>query len=354
MTADFRLLRSDRRAAQDILPASSTSADTRHHLLVVDDIAGNREVVAACLRHDDYRVSFASSASAALESVRKEAPDLVLMDVMMPGIDGIEACRLLKKDPSTRLVPVVLVTALLDVESRIRGIDAGADDFLSKPFNKHELRARVRSLVRIKRFTDDLDTAAAVFVSLALTIEARDPYTDGHCQRLARYATALGQRLSLPDDDLLVLTRGAYLHDIGKIGIPDAVLLKPGRLTQAEYEAMKQHTVIGERLCDQLRVLRRVRPIVRSHHERLDGSGYPDGLAGDAVPVLAQIIGVVDVYDALTTARPYKVALPPAVAYDELLSEAARGWRSPELVNTFIRIGRAGQLSAAAAAPASH
>jgi putative two-component system response regulator len=314
-------------------------------VLVVDDIAGNRQLAAACLRHDDYRVSFASSASAALEAVKTQHPDLVLMDVMMPGIDGIEACRLLKQDPATRLVPVVLVTALLDTESRIRGIDAGADDFLSKPFNQHELRARVRSLIRIKRFTDDLDSAAAVLSSLALTIEARDPYTDGHCQRLAAYGTALGRRLSLPQDDLTVLARGAYLHDVGKIGIPDAVLLKKGVLTAVEYEEMKQHTIIGDRLCAELRMLRRVRPIVRSHHERLDGSGYPDGLVGDAIPLLAQIIGVVDVYDAVVTERPYKPARPSAVAYAELRAEVAKGWRSAELVNALIEIGLRGQLA---------
>jgi putative two-component system response regulator len=237
-------------------------------------------------------------------------------------------------------VPVVLVTALSESGDRIRGIDAGADDFLSKPFNGHELRARVRSLIRIKRYTDDLDSAESVIVSLALTIEARDKYTDGHCQRLARYGSALGRDLGLNEEDIDALERGGFLHDIGKIGIPDAILLKPSRLTAEEHEQMKQHTIIGDRLCRELRSLRRVRPIVRHHHERLDGSGYPDGLSGDAIPLIAQITGIVDVFDAITTERPYKAALPVEHACRELEDEVALGWRQRELVNAFTRLAR--------------
>jgi putative two-component system response regulator len=256
----------------------------------------------------------------------------------MPGINGVAACRVLKNDPATRLIPIVLVTALQATEDRIHGIEAGADDFVAKPFNVHELRARIRSLIRLKRYTDELDTAQSVLLSLALTIEARDKCTEGHCQRLARYGVALGRALGLEDDDLSALERGGYLHDIGKVGIPDHVLLKPSRLTHAEYEVMKQHTVIGDRLCGELRSLQRVRPIVRHHHERLDGSGYPDGLRGDAIPLLAQITSVVDVFDALTTERPYKAARSTRAAFEELRREARHGWRNPDLVETFIQI----------------
>ena len=217
----------------------------------------------------------------------------------------------MKKNDATRLTPVVLITALNEREGKIRWINSGADDFLTKPIDAHELKARVRSLVRLKRYTDDLDSAESVILSLALTIEARDTYTEGHCQRLAGYATALGARLNLNDEDMAALHRGGFLHDIGKVGISDAVLLKPARLSEREYEDVKRHTVIGDRLCGELRSLRQVRPIVRHHHERLDGSGYPDGLSGDAIPLLAQIMGVVDVYDAVTTARPYKPARSP-------------------------------------------
>lgn len=313
-------------------------------VLVVDDLAANVSLATALLQRDGYLVSSAANDVDALEAVVREHPDLVLMDVKMPGLDGFEVCRALKSDPATRLIPIVLVTASNDNEDRIRGIESGADDFITKPFNAPELRARMRSLVRIKRYTDELDTVESVIVSLALTIEARDESTEGHCQRLAAYASALGRELRLPDEEIAALQRGGFLHDIGKVGIPDSVLLKPDRLTPAEYEVMKQHALIGDRLCGELRSLRRVRPIVRHHHERLDGSGYPDGLRGDGIPLLAQIIGIVDVFDALTTERPYKPALPAARAYEELEIEASRGWRRPDLVRQFVHLGREDRL----------
>lgn len=313
-------------------------------VLVVDDVLANVEMLKSLLSREGYTVITASNGQDALEAVTRENPDLVLMDVMMPKVNGYEVCERLKKNPATRLTPVVLITALQEREDKIQGINVGADDFLTKPVNAHELKARVRSLVRLKRYTDDLDSAESVIMSLALTIEARDTYTDGHCQRLASYATALGSQLGLKDEELAALHRGGFLHDVGKVGIRDAVLLKPAHLTQAEYEQIKQHTVIGDRLCGELRSLRTVRPIVRHHHERLDGSGYPDGLSGDAIPLLAQIMGIVDVYDAVTTDRPYKPAKPPERAYDELLSEVDKGWRRRDLVEEFITLGRSGRL----------
>jgi len=324
--------------SRDAAPASAG------RVLVVDDIEGNVQLVAALLERDGYFVTSASSGREALDAVARDRPDLILLDVMMPGLDGVDTCRELKSRDATRLTPVVLVTALQQTDHKIRGIEAGADDFITKPFNPHELRARVRSLVRIKRYTDDLDSAESVIVSLALTIEARDRYTDGHCQRLAAYAASLGERLGLDAEDVSTLRRGGFLHDIGKVGVPDALLLKPGRLTADEYELMKSHTVIGDRLCGELRSLAAVRPIVRSHHERCDGSGYPDGLSGDAIPLLAQIIGVVDVFDALTTARPYKNAVSSDDACEELRREAARGWRRRDIVDAFVALGREGGL----------
>lgn len=320
------------------------SAQSAGRILVVDDTQANVELLEGLLTREGYTVQTAADGEAALESIRRDPPDLVLLDVMMPKLDGFEVCRRLKQDPATRLTPVVLITALQEREDKIHGINAGADDFLTKPVNPHELRARTRSLVRLKRYTDDLESAEAVIFSLALTIEARDTYTDGHCQRLARYGVALGAHRDLADDDLAALYRGGLLHDVGKVGVSDSVLLKKGPLTEGEYEAMKRHTVIGDAICGELRSLRLVRPIVRHHHERLDGSGYPDGLRGDAIPLLAQIVGLVDVYDALTTDRPYRAALEPERAYEELLAEADRGWRDRTLVNDFIMLGRAGEL----------
>lgn len=314
------------------------AAAAQGRVVVVDDLPANLRLSATYLEREGYAVSTAADGIEALAVVRSTLPDLVLMDVRMPGLNGFEACKALKQDPATRLIPVILVTALLDVDDRIRGIEAGADDFITKPINVHELRARIKSLIRIKRFTDELDSAEAVIVSLALMIEARDPYTNGHCQRLSRYAATLGRTLGLPDEDVSALTRGGFLHDVGKIGIPDAILNKPARLTAEEFDRMKQHTVIGDRLCGKLPSLRPVRPIVRHHHERIDGSGYPDGLAGEAIPLLAQIMGIVDVFDALTTARPYKHAINADDACEELTREADRGWRRRDLVDRWIQI----------------
>ena len=305
-------------------------------VLIVDDIAGNLRLVEALLAPEGHHVRTAGDGAEALRLVQSALPDLVLMDVMMPLLDGIEVCRSIKQNPRTRLIPVVLITSLSDTASRIRGVDAGADDIISKPFNAHELKARIRSLLRIKGYTDDLDSAQSVVIGLALTIEARDAGTDGHCQRLAQYASAMGRTLGLDEQDVTALERGGYQHDVGKVGIPDAVLLKPGPLTPPEYEVIKQHTIIGDRLCGELRSLRSVRPIVRHHHERLDGSGYPDGLRANAIPLLAQIMGIVDVFDALTTARPYKAALSFSLAAAELRREVARRWRRADLVSTFL------------------
>lgn len=307
-------------------------------VLVVDDEPGNVELLTSLLTREGYRVVTASNGEEALEMVASEHPDLVLMDVLMPKLSGYDVCEQIKRNPATRLTPVVLITAMHERARKIEGINAGADDFLTKPVDPHELKARARSLVRLKRYTDDLDSAESVIMSLALVIEARDAYTDGHCQRLAAYATALGKALHLSDDDVAALFRGGYLHDVGKIGIPDDVLLKNGRLSDSEYRRIKDHPVIGDRLCGELRSLRQVRPIVRHHHERLDGSGYPDGLKGDAIPLLAQIMGIVDVFDAITTDRPYKAAATAEQAYAELMQEVARGWRRKDLVEAFIAL----------------
>jgi putative two-component system response regulator len=305
-------------------------------VLVVDDAPVNVALLEHLLSRDGHTVLTAADGLEALSIIERERPEVVLTDVVMPGIDGYELCRAIKSNPTTRLTPVVLVTSLQSRDERLKGINAGADDFLIKPVNPHEVCARVRSLLRLKRYTDELDSAEAVIMSLARTVEARNPYTLGHCQRLSQMGSAMGTRLGLGADEVSALTRGGVLHDLGKIGIPDSILLKPAALTVEEFDQMKQHAIIGDRLCSELRCLQVVRPIVRHHHERLDGSGYPDGLRGSAVPLLAQIIGVVDVYDAITTQRPYKHALPPSRAFEILASEVARGWRDPELVKEFI------------------
>ena len=329
-----------------VLPDRPTPAPL---ILVVDDEAGNRGLLTRFLGRRDYEVHCVPDGESALALIEQSSrlPDLVLLDVMLPGIDGFSVCRTLKSNPLTRLIPVVLLTGLEAQQHKIEGINAGADDFLTKPVQIEELAARAASLVRLKRYTDDLDSAESVILSLALTVEARDPYTDGHCQRLAAYSSALGKALGLDRDEIAALHRGGYLHDVGKVGVADAVLLKTSPLTADEYRQMQAHTTIGERLCGELRSLRAVRSIVRHHHERLDGSGYPDGLRGDDVPLTAQIVGVVDAYDAMTTTRPYRSALSETRAGDELRRDAGNGRLNPEIVRKFVELDRTAALAAA-------
>jgi len=318
--------------------------DTAGKVLVVDDQQNNRELLEHALLLKGYEVCTATDGESALDALAIQGPDVVLLDVMMPGMDGFEVCRRIKSNPLTRLTPVVLVTGLGDREDRIKGIEAGADDFLTKPPVLAELTARVRSLVRLKRYTDELETVESMVVSLAMTIEARDANTEGHCERLARFATALGMRLGLGEDDLAALYRGGYLHDVGKIAVPDVILLKEGPLSDEERVIMQRHPVVGDRLCSGLRSLQKVRPIIRHHHERLDGSGYPDGLSGTAIPLAAQIIAVVDIFDAVTTPRPYRRTLTPEEGGEQLRNEVSQGLLSPVLVEEFVALVREGRL----------
>lgn len=304
-------------------------------ILVADDNPSAREVLEMMLRTHGYRVLSAADGPQALAALDGETIDLALIDVVMPGQSGFAVCRAVKDRPDTRLTPVVLITGLGRVEDRIQGIEAGADDFLNKPVRKEELLARVKSLVRIKRFTDELESAETVVFTLAASIEAKDPYTEGHCDRLSRYSWALGERLGLSPEELIALRRGGVVHDIGKVALPERVLLKPGPLDAHERELMQTHTVIGERICAPLRSFRQVLPIIRWHHERQDGSGYPDHLKGDQIPLIARVLQTVDIYDALTTDRPYRKALSSERAFAILRDEVRRGWWDGALVNEF-------------------
>ena len=319
-----------------MLASESTPEARRSRVLIADDRESIRSLFHRLLSADGHDVVLAPDGASALAAVHRHRPDVVLLDVAMPLVDGLEVCRQLKADPATRLTPVVLVSGQTELTDRINGIEAGADDYLSKPVHPHELRARVRSLSRVKQLIDALDSAEAAFVALAQTIEARDPYTMGHCERLSRTAVSLGRALGLGSDDLHALHRGGYLHDIGKVGVPDSVLLKPAPLTAEESALMRRHPEIGDSLCAPLQSLRSVRPIILGHHERIDGSGYPNGLRGDNVPLLAQIVGIVDVYDALTSRRPYRDALSHDEAVRFMLEETHAGRFNPRYVDAFL------------------
>ena len=302
-------------------------------ILIVDDSKENVRLITEILNRQDenYEIHAASDGHKAVEYIQSIIPDLIMLDVVMPGMDGFEVCRIIKSDERTRLIPIVMITALDSQQDRLRGLDAGVDDFVSKPFNVYELLARVKNLLKLRSYINELEHAEQVIFSLARAVEAKDEYTEGHCERLSILAEALGKELNLHEADLKILRRGGILHDIGKIAIDDSILLKPGPLTPQEFEIIKEHPVIGENICRPLKTLKPVLPVIRSHQERYDGSGYPDGLKGEKIPIHARIIGIVDCYDALTTDRTYRSALSNDDALKIMDQETTSGLWDPDL-----------------------
>jgi len=313
-------------------------------VLVVDDEPSNRELLIAILEAEGLEVGIAEDGTSGIAQVTAFDPDLILLDINMPGTSGLDVCCKLKSDPDTRLIPIVLVTGLSAVEDRVRGLQCGADDFLTKPIERSELVARVRSLISLKSFTDELERAETVLYALARSIEAKDPYTHGHCERLSQYSIKLGVKLGQAEEQLTALRRAGIVHDIGKVAVPDAVLLKPGRLNEEERVIMQQHPGVGEQICLPLKSFGHVLPIIRHHHERADGTGYPDGLKGPQIPVTAKILQVVDVFDALSTVRPYKAALTADEALKIMNEEVARGWWDPDIFSQFQKMVISGEI----------
>ncbi len=304
-------------------------------ILIVDDLTENLEILEGLLEPEGYLLQKASDGQEAVDKALADPPDLILMDVSMPRLTGFEACKRLKEDERTRLVPIVLVTGLTAREDRINGIAAGCDDFLTKPVDAEQLMARTRNLLRTKALVDDLEQAENVLVSLANALEAKDNYTRGHSERVARLAEALGGAAGLSREDRTNLKRAGLLHDIGKIGIPLEYLQKPGKLTTEEYEIVKLHPKIGYDICNPLRTMAPLLHLIRGHHERLDGTGYPDRLKGDTITVPLRCLTIADVYDALTSDRPYRRALPKDSALRIIREEAEMGMWDPRLIDLF-------------------
>jgi putative two-component system response regulator len=311
-------------------------------ILIVDDSEMNRRILKAMLKMLPCRILEAHRPSEAFALLEQQHVDVVIVDLVMPEMSGTDFCQRLKSNRQTQFIPILIVTSVQGTENEILGIDSGADEFLVKPLHPPLVRARLRGMLRSKALIDSLDEAETILFALAQSVEQRDKYTGAHCERLAAYSAGLGRALGLPKQDLLALYRGGYLHDIGKVSIPDAILFKRGLLSEAEWETMRQHTLRGEEICRPMRTLGPILPIIRSHHERWDGSGYPDGLRGEEIPLLARILQVADIYDALTTARPYKPAFSHSHAIEIMLEESVRGWRDPELVPLFAQITSGG------------
>jgi len=273
-------------------------------------------------------------------------PDLVLLDASLPDVPGLEVCRRLKNDPRNALTPVVLIAGLSDDPGLFSLQGAGVDDLWGPRPTRWEALTRIQSLLQLKSYIDE--QAEAVILSLARTIEARDAYTRGHCERLATLGMQLGLKIGVSREQVEALRIAGIVHDVGKVAVPDSVLLKTGPLTPQEILIIQRHPVEGEHICSPLKSLRRVLPIIRHHHERMDGSGYPDGLRGDAIPLAARILQVVDIYDALTTDRPYREAFSAGEALATLYSEAERGWLDAALVRTFAPVAAAPKPSRSA------
>lgn len=307
-------------------------------VLVVDDEDTLRYALRRMLKPLAVDVVEASNGEEALEVFEEEQPDIVLLDIMMPKLNGFEVCERLKSDPQHRLTPIVFITSSSEQKNKLRGLELGCDDFVAKPFDRTELQARVRSLLRMKRYTDGLEEAETVLFALAKAIEGKDANTEGHCERLSVYAEKLGRRLGLAEEQLVALRRAGIVHDIGKVAVPETILLKAGPLTDAEFAVMKQHPIVGEDICRPMKSFRHVLPIIRHHHEKMDGSGYPDGLAGEDIPITARIMTVVDVFDALSTDRPYRAALAPEKVFEIMASEVSKGWWDPSVFEAFRQI----------------
>jgi putative two-component system response regulator len=303
--------------------------------MVVDDGIANRDLIEACLAGVDCVVRLAEDGTSALKMIQSAPPDLVLLDVQMPGMDGYEVCKRIKADPNLRLLPVVMITALNQVGDRVKALESGADDYMSKPVDRVELLARVRSALRLKSAYDRLDSAEQVIYALAAAVDARDAHTERHTRRVAEAARHMGLLLGLPEAELEALYRGAMIHDIGKIGVDDAILRKPGPLDSDELVKMRAHPVIGTNIVEPLRSGSNLLPIIRHHHERFDGRGYPDGLRGEEIPLHARIVAICDAYDALIHDRPYRPRRSEDEAVEILMGGGGSQW-DRKLVELFL------------------
>lgn len=308
------------------------------NILIVDDSTHNVQLLEAYLHAAGYVVICAYDGAEALEKLKDDPlPDLVILDVMMPGLNGYQVCQEIKNAHDTRRIPVMLLTALQEYDDKVKGFEAGADEFLSKPVDKLELLLRVKSLLRTKRLNEDLESARDVIYTLALAIEANDPYTRGHSERVAEYGYRLAARLGLDEDMRETIRNAGILHDVGKIGISEAILQKPGPLTAKELILVQDHPAIGEKICKPLRSANLLLTVIRHHQECFDGQGYPDHLAGDEIPIEARIVSVCDAFDAMTSPRPYRPPMSRKQAEGTLQREAGKQW-DPEVVAGFLEL----------------
>jgi len=319
-----------------MVPLQSTVAEERSSVLVVDDFSSNLELLETVFTNAGFEVFSAMDAFSALSIFETHEIDIAIVDVMMPGMDGFELCRRLKSRTEKKFFPVILLTALTDRQSRITGLECGADDFISKPFDAAELTIKSRSLIKLKTLQDELEHSENVILTLAVAMEARDPYTRGHSTRVGEISMAFASFLGFGRKEQEYLKKAGILHDIGKIGVSTDLLCKNGKLTSEELEAIKRHTIIGEEICKPLVSIKGILPVIRSHHERWDGTGFPDGLAGEDIPFNARLLSIVDAFDAMVSKRPYRAGRSLDTAVQVFRKEQYGGQWDPGLVDHFI------------------
>lgn len=313
-------------------------------ILIVDDNKVNVELIRAQLKNFPYELESAFDGEEALQKIAATPPDLVLLDLMMPKVSGYEVCQQVKQNHDTQFIPIIVITALQELEDKLKAIELGADDFLVKPFNKIELTTRIRSLLHMKSLHDDLVQTEHIMFSLAKALDAKDPYTQGHSERVATYAALLATAMDLDEDRVKNIRRGGLMHDIGKIAVPDGVLTKPGKLTDEEMEIIKSHPERGYEICSPIKTFAPCLASIRSHHERIDGRGYPDGLAGDDIPLDGRIMAIADSFDAMTTTRRYRKSMSFEQAIQIMEQESTAGQWDPTILPIFIDLVRRGQL----------
>ncbi len=305
-------------------------------VLIVDDIETNLELLETIFHKVGFRVYKALNGESAIEIFKTNNIDIAVLDVMMPGINGFQLCSMFKSMAGRRYIPVVLLTALSDKKSKITGLECGADDFISKPFDSTELITKINSLLRLKALYDQLEHSENIILTLAIALESRDPYTRGHSTRVSELSSKFASYLRLSSEEQEVLRKAGLLHDVGKIGINENILHKKGRLTPEEMEEVKRHVIIGEEICRPLNSMKEVLPVIRHHHERWDGRGFPDGLSAEEIPLNARILSIIDAYDAMVSERPYREGLPASRVLEKMKEERFSGQWDPELVGEFL------------------
>ncbi len=321
-----------------MVPLPGTVTEDRPSVLVVDDLWSNLELMEAIFGNAGLEVFSALDASSALSIFETHKIDIAILDVMMPGMDGFELCKKLKSAAGKQFFPIILLTALTDRQSRITGLECGADDFISKPFDAAELTIKVNSLIKLKSLQDELEHSENVILTLAVAMESRDPYTRGHSTRVGEISTAFASFLGFSRKEQEQMRKAGILHDIGKIGVSTDLLCKDGRLTGDELEAVKRHTVIGEEICRPLVSVRGILPVIRSHHERWDGRGFPDGLRGEEIPVSARMLSLADSFDAMVSKRPYREGRAAFSVVRVFKDEKHSGQWDPSLVEHFVEM----------------